>query len=87
MLSHLDNRLRLLSWLNEGGALVYNFSASDLKPMKEWIRRYSNRRDMDFADASLVWLANAVATEEILTLDYNDFERYRLPSGKLFHIL
>lgn len=87
MLSLLGNRLRLLSWLAEGGALVYNFSASDLKPMAEWIRHYSDRRDMDFADALLVWLGAAVAAEEILTLDYNDFERYRLPSGKPFRIL
>lgn len=87
LLSRLDNRLRLLSWIIEGGALVDNFNASDLKPMSGLMRRYSNRREMDLADASLVWLATAAGAGEILTLDNNDFERYRLPGNKRFEIL
>ncbi len=42
---------------------------------------------MDFADASLMWLAISSGTTEILTVERADFERYRLPSGKVFSIL
>jgi hypothetical protein len=42
---------------------------------------------MDFADATLVHLAGSKGLSTILTLDYNDFETYRLPGGKKFRIV
>jgi hypothetical protein len=47
----------------------------------------SNKREMDFADASLYWLAIETGISEIMTLDCNDFYRYRLPDGKAFRVL
>jgi len=87
MLRSRDNRVDLLHWIAAGGAEVREFRATELVGMAVWIRRYSERREMDFADASLVWLAAATGTTEILTVDRTDFERYRLPNGKSFEIL
>jgi predicted nucleic acid-binding protein len=42
---------------------------------------------MDFADATLVYLASRERVSTILTLDYADFETYRLPGRKKFAIL
>ncbi len=42
---------------------------------------------MDFADASLYWLAVESGITEIMTVDVNDFSRYRLPDGRAFTLL
>jgi predicted nucleic acid-binding protein len=39
---------------------------------------------VDFADASLVWLADKTGVTDILTLDCRDFGAYRLSGGKAF---
>jgi predicted nucleic acid-binding protein len=48
--------------------------------------RYADR-EIDFADASLVWLANRRGTTLIATTDFDDFETYRLPNRKSFKLL
>jgi len=45
------------------------------------------RGQMDFADASLVWLAGETGIRQIWTLGVRDFYRYRLPDGRAFEIL
>jgi hypothetical protein len=42
---------------------------------------------MDYADATLVTLAENAAVSRIVTLDKKDFSIYRLPGGKSFKIL
>ena len=42
---------------------------------------------MDLADASLYWLAGETGITEIMTVDQNDFDRYRLPDGREFQIV
>jgi hypothetical protein len=43
------------------------------------MRRYAERykRDMDLADASLLWLAHETGMRDIMTTDAKDFLRYR----------
>lgn len=41
----------------------------------------SDKREMDLADTPLYWLAAETGIMEIITVDRNDFERYRLPDG------
>jgi uncharacterized protein len=81
----LDTTLRfeLLEWVERGGVQVFPFDASHLADMLPWMRRYSERfkRDMDLADASLLWLAHQSGLREIMTIDVKDFARYRLPDG------
>ena len=42
---------------------------------------------MDFADATLYWVASETGVREIMTTDVRDFSRYRLPDGQFFSIL
>lgn len=87
MLKVLANRIDLMRWLAAGGARVVELPAAAFLQMAGWMERYSERREMDFADASLMWLAIDAGTRQILTTDRNDFERYRLPGNKRFEIL
>jgi len=50
------------------------------------IRKYADR-DIDLADAALIWLANRTGVRPILTTDKADFGIYRLKSGKRFELV
>ena len=50
------------------------------------IGRYIDR-DVDFADASLVWLAERSGLRRILTVDVADFSTFRLSGGKRFDLV
>jgi uncharacterized protein len=82
-------RFELLEWVERGGVQVFPFDASHLGVMLPWMRRYTEkaRRDMDLADASLLWLAHETGLREIMTLDVKDFARYRLPGGEAMTLL
>ena len=49
------------------------------------IRKYADR-DIDLADAALIWLANRADVRRILTVDTADFSVYRLKGGKHFDV-
>jgi uncharacterized protein len=57
--------------------------------MIKWMQQYSkkSKREIDFADASLYWLAMETAVTDIMTIDVADFSRYRLPDGAAFTLL
>jgi uncharacterized protein len=44
-------------------------------------------RPMDFADATLVHLAKREALSTIFTVDYADFETYRIDGRRRFRVL
>ena len=44
-------------------------------------------REVDFADASLVWLAERSGLRQILTVDVADFSTFRLSGGKRFELI
>ena len=50
------------------------------------IGKYSDR-EVDFADASLVWLADQTGLKRILTVDVGDFSTLRLRNGKRFELI
>lgn len=81
-------RVQLLRWVALGGVQVFPFDADDLLDMTDWMLRYSEPRkaEMDFADASLYWLASETGVTAILTVDVKDFSRYRLPDGRAFEL-
>ncbi len=54
--------------------------------MRAWREDYDDR-EVEFADASLVWLAGRRGTTLIATTDFDDFETYRLPNGKPFKLM
>jgi predicted nucleic acid-binding protein len=82
-------RFELLTWVEQGGAQVFPFDASHLAIMLPWMRRFTekHKRDMDLADASLMWLAHETGLREIMTIDVKDFARYRLPGGDALTLL
>jgi hypothetical protein len=82
-------RFELLHWIEQGGVQVFPFDPSHLAVMLPWMRRYTEKtkRDMDLADASLLWLASETGLREIMTIDVKDFARYRLPDGAALMLL
>jgi predicted nucleic acid-binding protein len=49
------------------------------------MRRYADR-PMDFADATLVHVAEREALSTVFTVDHDDFETYRIGARKRFRI-
>lgn len=85
----VPQRFTLLRWAAAGGIAVFPFRQEDLDEMVALMQRYteSPRTEMDFADASLVWLAADSGVTSVMTMDVRDFSRYRLPDGRAFEIL
>jgi predicted nucleic acid-binding protein len=68
--------------LREGAVLIPQ-SRSSLTRAKELMEKYSTV-PMDFADATLVVLAEEAGLEEVFTLDRKGFEIYRIKGRKSF---
>lgn len=84
------NHMALLDWLSRARSVsAHEFHADDLLDMLTWMRKYTGRGKvmMDFADASLYWLAVEMQSNIVLSVDKRDFTRYRLPDGKSFEVL
>ena len=58
---------------------------AELPDIRALMTRYDDH-PMDFADATLVHVANRESIGLILTIDHNDFETYRLAGNKRFMI-
>jgi predicted nucleic acid-binding protein len=59
---------------------------SELSPIQTLMSRYADR-PMDFADATLVYLAKREALPTIFTVDHADFETYRIEGRRRFRVL
>jgi len=79
-------KLRLIGWITSGGITVVDVPASSYPDLSATIAKYADR-DIDFADAALVWLANQAGLRGILTTDEADFSIYRLKAGKRFELV
>ena len=79
----IRNRDALFEWLRAGALGVINFGLDELSSIKQVMDCYSDR-EVDFADASLIWLATEKQTNLIATTDFNDFEAYRIGNKKSF---
>jgi predicted nucleic acid-binding protein len=69
----------------EGGAVLVPSSPGSLRRCRELIRVYHDL-PMDFADATLVVLAEELNTHLIFTTDRRDFGVYRIAGRKKFKI-
>jgi predicted nucleic acid-binding protein len=69
-----------------GDLVLQHPSPGELLRMSELMDKY-NDRPMDFADASLVALAERLSLTKIFTVDRSDFSTYRLSGKKPFTIL
>lgn len=72
-------QLDFLSWLDRGGLRVLNFDQSILKRVIDLTKKY-NDLPADFADASLVAVAERENIKDIVSID-SDFNVYQTKKG------
>jgi predicted nucleic acid-binding protein len=77
---------RLIGWVTSGGISIVDVPVSSYSDLGAIIAKYADR-DIDFADAALVWLANQASLRGILTTDEADFSVYRLRGGRRFELM
>jgi len=84
-----DNRREVAAawaFLRSEAMTVAPITDADLAHLDELMARYHDR-PMDFADATLVHLANRESLTTILTIDHSDFETYRIGRRQRFRIV
>jgi uncharacterized protein len=74
------------SFVRTGALLVATIEDSELAAIHALMSRYWDR-PMDFADATLVYLAKRESLPTILTVDHADFETYRIEATRRFRVL
>jgi predicted nucleic acid-binding protein len=73
-------------FLRSGALSVAPITDGDLPTLDALMARYHDR-PMDFADATLVHLAQREGTSTVFTIDHDDFETYRLDRRRKFRIV
>ena len=71
--------------VRSGALTVAPISDQDLPELHSLMARYWDR-PMDFADATLVHLAQRESLSTILTIDHDDFETYRIGRRRRFRV-
>jgi uncharacterized protein len=72
--------------IREAEITIAPITDADLPALESLMRRYADR-PMDFADATLVHVAEREGLDTILTIDRDDFETYRIGRNARFRIL
>ncbi len=78
-------RKACLDFFLGGGAVLVPSTPSSLRRCREIMEQYEDL-PMDYADATLVVLAEEIGTNLIFTTDRNDFDIYRIRGRKPFQI-
>jgi len=73
-------------FVRSGAVTLGAITDADLPALSQLMRQYSDR-PMDFADATLVHLAERESLITILTVDVSDFQTYRIAGRRRFRIL
>jgi predicted nucleic acid-binding protein len=73
-------------FIRSGALRMSVIDHSELPEIQDLMRRYSDR-PMDFADATLVYLALREGLSTVFTVDHSDFNTYRIERRKRFRIL
>jgi predicted nucleic acid-binding protein len=74
------------SLLRTGAIVLGTIEDAELPHVHTLMSRYWDR-PMDFADATLVYLAKRESLSTILTVDHADFDTYRIESRRRFRVL
>jgi predicted nucleic acid-binding protein len=72
--------------LRSGAITVIALDNADLPDLQSLMKRYVDR-PMDFADATLVHAGSKLKLADIVTIDHDDFETYRMVGRRKFRIL
>lgn len=84
-----DNRERMeAAWkfVRSGAISLAPIQHAELPEMHTLMSRYWDR-PMDFADATLVYVARRESISTILTVDHADFNTYRIEGKRRFRVL
>jgi hypothetical protein len=73
-------------FLRSGAVCLGEVSGRDLPSIETLMAKYHDR-PMDFADATLVHLAERESLTTVLTVDQADFETYRIAKRRRFRVL
>lgn len=73
------------AFLRSGAVSILPIDDADMPALQSLMKRHQDR-PMDFADATLVHLAQRESLQNILTIDFDDFETYRIDRRKHFRI-
>jgi hypothetical protein len=73
-------------FIRSGAITVLPITDRDLPDIEALMRKYRDR-PMDFADATLVHLAERESLATVFTIDHDDFETYRVGGRKRLRIL
>ena len=74
------------TFVRSGAVTVLPIVDEDLPELDALMEKYRDR-PMDFADATLVHLAEREDLSLVFTVDVNDFETYRIAGKRRFHIV
>jgi predicted nucleic acid-binding protein len=74
------------AFIRSGVITLAAITDSDLPALAHLMHRYHDR-PMDFADATLVHLAERESLTTILTVDFSDFQTYRIGGRQRFRVL
>ena len=74
------------TFIRSGALVPGTIGADDFPSLQELMSRYADR-PMDFADATLVRLAQRESIARVFTVDHDDFETYRIEGRRRFTIL
>ena len=72
--------------LRSGAVVLAPIGDHELDAIRTLMSRYADR-PMDFADATLVYLAHREGLSTVFTVDHDDFETYRIEGRRRFRIL
>lgn len=73
-------------FVRTGALVLAPIEDSELSRLRSLMSRYWDR-PMDFADATLVHLAKRESLSTVFTVDYSDFETYRIEGRRRFRIV
>ncbi|MGH6689702.1 MAG: type II toxin-antitoxin system VapC family toxin [Gammaproteobacteria bacterium] len=74
------------AFVRSGAVSVASIDDADLPALNALMVRYRDR-PMDFADATLVHLADRESLTAVFTVDHDDFETYRIGPRRRFRIV
>ena len=83
-----DGRQVRAAWkfVRSGALMIAPINDAELQPLDMLMNQYRDR-PMDFADATLVHIAERESLSLILTIDHDDFETYRIHGRRRFRIV
>lgn len=85
LLDHPGEVKAAWQFLRSGPITILPITDIDASRLDNLMKQYSDR-PMDFADATLVRLAERESLKIIFTIDHDDFETYRIDGRKRFEI-